>query len=676
MNETRIRARILAAAATFLPAMPSTSAECTVLSASRAAHPTAHAPVSAAPYVIGAGKGVSRIEALRFDAPTGDKAMRVIRSPYYLSARNARVENPISSREMVLRISPRDLGKWQDPVPPDADDPQWRLRQAVIRNDIAAAVELLDSRQANANRGLRSDANYRVINDAAYLGRIEIVRALIRHGARTRPLSIGGESHLDAAGEALLGLSMMSTRLQPGGFYTPGSEDFDPTSDGIPEAAPHAATVRLLMAMDLFEARHGALQDIAGMGPFAAQQELALELIRRGHSDMPGTSALELAARRGNEPMVRLLMEHRTFSPEVVARAMYALAQLGRARVAGELVARGADGSGLAQARGLDVFRALGTAKDPSILQLMLDQGLDPTTTFEGRTLLMAAIPDAALMTRLIKLGLDVNARAGRDGRTALHVAVEPPRGGLDPWAGLNATADPAKRREAVRILLAHGANPNLMAGKQTALMRSVQDEAMIDALIAAGGMVVGGDETSTRYGEGSLGPVAWAIVSDKEILALRLLSGGVGLAPADCGAVHYAASMGMARVLAALLDMGAATDRLDQWDDTPLRAAARVGQVDTMRVLMVKGRVAVDEPSPTRVHSGLVVGHGVAVRLPGLVGGATALHRAAQGGHAEAVKLLLDHGADAGARTSEGKAPIDLASSTAVRKLLEAGRR
>ena len=629
----------------------------------------------AAPFVLEKHARIDawRIQAVRFNMPSGEGAMRIIRSPYYLSGRNARVENPISSRELVLHVSPRALATWKDPVPRDLDDPQWQLREAVIRADMVAALALLERKAADPNRGLRSDAKYRVLNDAAYLGRTEIVRALLRHGARTRPTTKEGDLYLDPAGEALHGLGIMSSRPGPGGFISPGSEDFGPGAGANTEAEPHAQTVGLLADLGLFEPRHAPLTTVAGMGPFAAQRDLALDFMRRGHStESRGASALEAAAQRGNEPMVGLLLEHRTFPREVLDRSLASLARLGRAQSSRALISAGADGTRLVRVDGLDAFRALSSSEDPATFHLLLDQGLDPRTTFQGRTLLMAAVPDAALMRRLIDAGVDVNARDARSGLTALHLAAAAPlpKAGLD--GGLNAIADPERRREAVRVLLAAGADPNALAMRQTALMRAAPDAAIIDALIMAGGLVVQGDEVSERFRGIPIGPVAWAIVSDRETLALRVLEAQRELSTADCGSVHYASTMGMPGVLEALLARGQPPNRLDMWGDTPLRAAARAGQVEPMRVLLRDRRVAVDERSPMRMHAGLVLGHGVALGLPGFVGGATALHRAASGGHADAVKFLLEHGADARARTAEGKTAVDLAEDDKVRRLLE----
>ncbi|CAK0910702.1 unnamed protein product [Prorocentrum cordatum] len=58
--------------------------------------------------------------------------------------------------------------------------------------------------------------------------------------------------------------------------------------------------------------------------------------------------------------------------------------------------------------------------------------------------------------------------------------------------------------------------------------------------------------------------------------------------------------------------------------------------------------------------------------------GGATALHAAAEEGHAEVVRALAEAGADLEARDGRGAAPIDAAAAAfrlgAVRALMEAG--
>jgi uncharacterized protein len=51
--------------------------------------------------------------------------------------------------------------------------------------------------------------------------------------------------------------------------------------------------------------------------------------------------------------------------------------------------------------------------------------------------------------------------------------------------------------------------------------------------------------------------------------------------------------------------------------------------------------------------------------------GGFTALHAAAENGDEDLVRLLLDHGADASLATAQGKRPVDLAQSEALRSVL-----
>lgn len=89
--------------------------------------------------------------------------------------------------------------------------------------------------------------------------------------------------------------------------------------------------------------------------------------------------------------------------------------------------------------------------------------------------------------------------------------------------------------------------------------------------------------------------------------------------------------------------------DKPDKSGYTPLLYAARQGDPDICRVLLLRGA-------------------SVNVATRGL--GQTALHRAAQQGHEAVCGLLLEYGADPSARDGSGKTAADIAAEKGFEKL------
>ncbi|MGH9583762.1 MAG: ankyrin repeat domain-containing protein [Bryobacteraceae bacterium] len=106
--------------------------------------------------------------------------------------------------------------------------------------------------------------------------------------------------------------------------------------------------------------------------------------------------------------------------------------------------------------------------------------------------------------------------------------------------------------------------------------------------------------------------------------------------------ALHLATFFGHTELAKGLLNRGAKVDErsTNPMRNTPLHAAAAAGRIEAMRLLLENGADA-----STQQH-----------------GGWTALHTAAQTGNREMAELLLAHGAHVHAQADNNQTPLDLA--------------
>lgn len=125
--------------------------------------------------------------------------------------------------------------------------------------------------------------------------------------------------------------------------------------------------------------------------------------------------------------------------------------------------------------------------------------------------------------------------------------------------------------------------------------------------------------------------------------------------------AVHIAASFGNNDVITLLIKYGASIKVLDGNGWLPLHSASRHKQVSTMKVLLEHN------------HESEVVNRRTAKGL-----GSTALHMTAENDSIESIDVLLEYNAEVNSRNSGGYTPLYSASSLgrldAVRRLLEVG--
>jgi ankyrin repeat protein len=134
------------------------------------------------------------------------------------------------------------------------------------------------------------------------------------------------------------------------------------------------------------------------------------------------------------------------------------------------------------------------------------------------------------------------------------------------------------------------------------------------------------------------------------DYLANALLEQRASIAPADCGAVYFAAMTGATATLKTLLDRHAEvplTSRDGILSQTPLQAAARAAQTGTAIMLVERGAANIEEAMPKKPLSAQEIfyfaqyGHVVLA-----TGGETPLIIAKQTDHLDTVEQLIKHGA------------------------------
>ena len=250
------------------------------------------------------------------------------------------------------------------------------------------------------------------------------------------------------------------------------------------------------------------------------------------------------------------------------------------------------------------------------MMQLLIDAGAEVDAIAEGGMvpLHVATLSGAAETVKvLLDAGADVDAQDDA-GMTPLHQAVE--------LAALVETD----------ALPASGALPKLFA------MEAVR------ALLEAGA------DANARDMRG-LTPLAIAWQHGADGTALALVEAGADFGTASDGStlfyigrrpwrpLHAAAELGAVDSVRILLDSGQHVDERDSAGRTPLHMAAKSGGVEVVRILLDAGAniEAKDDF------------------------GRTPFHLAAQDAQAEVVRLLIDMGADPAATMPDGSLPVDL---------------
>jgi ankyrin repeat domain-containing protein 17 len=360
-------------------------------------------------------------------------------------------------------------------------------------------------------------------------------------------------------------------------------------------------------------------RDLAGFKAVVEKNPAAVNLAwygrlskTRGPND--NMTALQLAARNGDLPMVQFLVEHGAelnVNRDMVGTPLIIAAKNGSLPIVKVLLEHGAAVK-TPDLSSPDVWddSPLSHAATKEIAAALIAAGADVCAMSAGGTPLHHA-RDRGIAELLLAHGAHVNARSDRtDDPTSLHSAI----------------AD--RRLDVAALLIERGADVNATAKGETPLYYAARHgcEPIAAGLVAKGAKV--------NWPDSALSPLTAAVQYNREEIVRLLLEAGA-IAPKyekpTWTLLHLAASHGCgAEILEMLLKAGVPVD-------------ARTREIEPPSFVEDRNDLSRNQTPP-----------GVGHRTP--------LHVAIQVGNLAAAKTLIAHGADIHAKTADGETPLSLA--------------
>ena len=371
----------------------------------------------------------------------------------------------------------------------------------------------------------------------------------------------------------------------------------------------------------------------------------------RSRVDPDGATALHWAVHRNDAGLVDLLLDA---GADVSAKNRYGVqpislaAENGNPEILEALLAAGADPNATLP-EGETVLMTAARTGNAAAIRVLLVQGADPNLrdSFRGQTALMwaAARNNADAVHALAELGADIDAKT--------ETAERPANGNrlfyAPPPTGFTALLFAARsgHKDAVRVLLAAGADVNdTLSDGQSALVVAVANAnwELADYLL-------------DRGADPNLAGAGWNALH--QLLRTRRMNTGFGFpGPIPSGSVDSIDVL--KKMIAVGGDVNARMttngmkdgqrNRLNRLGATPFFLAAKVTDTEAMRVLLDAGADATipsaDGTTP------LMVASGVAIWNPGEDGGSLP---GQEDEVLEAVKLCLEHGNDINAANYRG---------------------
>jgi len=552
---------------------------------------------------------------------------------------------------------------------------QQKLLGAVKLRDLEAVKKLLQMPEININGESVAGRKDRPIEWAADIGSPEITRELILRGARVKP-----DSQQDNGAPVepiyIAAAALRNTLSSPPGIFLRNPPDPNykmwrgSTRDYI-------ETIRILLNAGADPNAHlrnkasSALVVVVDSAYFQEKSELVKLFVQHGADVDYGIkvgfgSPLMIAAKRGQAELIETMLQHSQKKPNSLNQALVLGVRNHHIDVADLLLKGGADvnvsRNSMPDAPEALIFDALIPRPIPQMLDVMVKHGVNVNVQENnyGNTPLMYVVHHPILLDKLLRAGANPNAK-NKHGETALFHALEVPdviyipedkAKELLPLESKNGLLNPGIRMRAVSLLLEHGADPNLEVRSVAPWMLARKNEtALIDLLIQKGVRFPANDRLfqNSENGGFDIGPVTWAILNDKEYLALALMKRDRKISFPDCGAIYYAAQYGKSKALNALLELGVDKDVVDNNQDlTPFMAAAYSSQIESLKILLSKGKININASTIMKHH--VLYGSG----------GKTALMLAAVKGNRDVVIYLLEQGANINQKDINGRTALD----------------
>jgi ankyrin repeat protein len=416
---------------------------------------------------------------------------------------------------------------------------------------------------------------------------------------------------------------------------------------------------------------------------------------RVNEKDATGQTALHWAALRGNEAIVRLLLDFRADIEAKDNDGKTVLHSAASSQKPNEAVVRLlVDLGGDFKARdndGKTVLHSAAEGGNEAVVRLLVDRGADIEATDDDKKTVLHSVasfwkPNEAVVRLLVDLGADLEAK-DNNRKTVLHSAAQEGdeavvRLLVDRGADLEAKDNDSKtvlhsaakggNEAVVRLLVDRGANFEAKDTYGKTVLHSVAlfwepNEAVVRLLVDLGADI----EAKDKYGNTVLQSVVLHWKLNEAVMRL-LVDRGADLEAKDNDGKTVLHSAALSQkpneaVVRLLVDLGGDFKARDNDGKTVLHSAAEGGNEAAVRLLVDRGAdiEAKDKYRKTVLHSAAEGGNEAAVRL--LVDrGAdimakdkyrkTVLHLAAERGNEAIVRLLVDRGADVKAKVNNGK--------------------